>query len=74
MSAVQIFRTLLHRAIFMRTLRAAHRFSRSINPNKIPFFLLGGRLCQRYDALGWREKIVYRALQRRWDAKRQGNK
>ena len=56
--------------LFLGALLGAHRFSRSVNPSKIPFFLLGGRLCERYEALGWREKIVYQALQRRWDAKR----
>jgi hypothetical protein len=73
MPVTQELKVQLQRVIFKGALKGAHRYSRSVNPHKIPFFLLGGDSCRRYEALGWREKIVYRALQRRWDAKGQGN-
>lgn len=74
MALIQIFRNMVRHLLgeFMLrgALRSAHRYSRSVNPYKIPFFLLGGDLCRRYEALGWRERIIFQALQRRWDTKR----
>jgi len=52
--------------VYRRALRAAHRYSRAINPHKIPFFLLGVQSLRRYKALGWRERVVFDALHRRW--------
>lgn len=60
----------MRRLLFGEAIKSAHRYSRSINPHKIPFNLLGGSRCERYEALGWRERIVFQALQKRWDTKR----
>ncbi len=69
-----MLRSLLHstqRLLFKKAIKGAHRYSRAINPHRIPFFLLGRKFCVRYEALGWREKIVYQGIQRRWDIRRE---
>jgi len=57
--------------LFRKAIGGAHRYSRSVNPHKIPFFLLGHKFCVRYEALGWRERMVYKGIQRRWDIRRE---
>jgi len=55
------------------TITAAHSgklYMLRLGQDDLPFFLLGGDLCRRYEALGWRERIIFQALQRRWDTKR----
>jgi hypothetical protein len=60
----------LRNLILRGALRSAHRYGRFVNPHKIPFFLLGGLYCDRYEALGWRERMIFQLLQKRWDTKR----
>jgi hypothetical protein len=61
----------LRRIFFQRALRGAHRYCRAVNPHKIPFFLLGIKFSRRYEALDWREKVVYNAIAQRWSIRRE---
>ncbi len=57
----------LRRLIFSSAFKGAHRYCRAINPHRIPFFLLAGVFVDRYEALNWRQKMIFNGIQQRWD-------
>ena len=64
--ALRVLRRLIYKSAF----KGAHRYCRAINPHRIPFFLLGGVFVERYEALNWRQKRIFKGIQQRWDIER----